>query len=1144
MGDYRDYIVKGKKDPRLQGATPTTPSSDIFSGIANFAGGAANTMMDMTSNLASGASKALIDVSSNIMNPLQGIQNAYNMGEQVVRGTGDIAGGLYESAVGLAQGNMGKSGEGLLRTVKGAANVGSAPLRLIPYAGTYLGNTGEGLSSGIREGAKGIGDIAGGLYGMGNTLLTNPGSQKGIDSMAQVMHGASSLINAPFVAGMSSLPQGAQEGVGKVFAPAMDAVSRTYDDLIQKTGADPKSKEAQRLKTALNDVFNVGSVVFPMANAGKIAKGVQGASETIGKIPGAFGKGISAGGKEFTKSVTGVTFDDLAFNYRNPELAGKVSAGKITPESTFGQITGKLDDLQKNKFGLGKQYEGILSKTPDFKIDHSPMVDFTKKRLKLDFSPQEGFIKTRNTLVSDTELNKLNNLFKDKILYNDFTGENFKAARDSLRNIADFDGSPSSGALKNYAKNAYNEFNTLYRKNLPGMEALDAKFSSAEKLFKPLREEFLKKTSNGWEVKKGINEDTITRVFTNKTKRKALEALEREIPGITKELEALVVHANLNRANVFNTPGAYVRAGTIMGGAATSLATMNPFPLIGSLLTNPTIVSAGARQLGKLFGKGESLIKPMIGGSPLTKAGSFNGPKPGAVATGERAAATGFPQLQSPLQQKLLGAPSAVYAKGPAIRMREKTPNANLTDIPQINPNGKSFTQGKPLQEALKPKLIPEKKVTTNENPIINEKTGETLNDAIQKLKNFGWSENAINKYRDAILGKGNKKVKKLPNDIVTVYRGAPKNQKSIVPGDFITTNYDLAKSYAGEGNVLSKKVKASEILDDANESLGEEYIYRPRSKDATTVKTASEVLGKEFTPVIDESLTSLEKIQSRKAQEYANANYPAIREKYLAKNGVPDENGGYKSITINTDDFRDYLNDGPDKKAYTGTNAHVGHEAASLLSNALYKEALIMQKGKGNNTILTLAGGGGSGKGSASKMFVDQSQYPLVLDQVFGNYEKGMNKLRDAEKSYGYKKEIMFIDRDPTDAFLNGVVPRAVKLGQKGKLPRTVHLNLASGDNLNSRSAVITALKKDKDAKISIVNNNNGDGFAELITDRKQALKYLEGLVYDKTTLQKNLYTALKKKYGIEKIPDNIALGLGLKSSDLRRSIQPKLKL
>jgi hypothetical protein len=67
------------------------------------------------------------------------------------------------------------------------------------------------------------------------------------------------------------------------------------------------------------------------------------------------------------------------------------------------------------------------------------------------------------------------------------------------------------------------------------------------------------------------------------------------------------------------------------------------------------------------------------------------------------------------------------------------------------------------------------------------------------------------------------------PDDIITIYRGATKKQKKIVPGDYITTNKELAKSYTGDGNVLEMEARKGDILDDINEPLGEEYIYRPK---------------------------------------------------------------------------------------------------------------------------------------------------------------------------------------------------------------------------------------------------------------------------------------------------------------------------
>ena len=70
---------------------------------------------------------------------------------------------------------------------------------------------------------------------------------------------------------------------------------------------------------------------------------------------------------------------------------------------------------------------------------------------------------------------------------------------------------------------------------------------------------------------------------------------------------------------------------------------------------------------------------------------------------------------------------------------------------------------------------------------------------------------------------------RKSANKIVTVYRGAPSNQKAIVAGDFVTTNKQLAKDYAGNGIVLEKKVKMPDLLDDINDPLGQEYIYKPK---------------------------------------------------------------------------------------------------------------------------------------------------------------------------------------------------------------------------------------------------------------------------------------------------------------------------
>ncbi len=90
-------------------------------------------------------------------------------------------------------------------------------------------------------------------------------------------------------------------------------------------------------------------------------------------------------------------------------------------------------------------------------------------------------------------------------------------------------------------------------------------------------------------------------------------------------------------------------------------------------------------------------------------------------------------------------------------------------------------------------------------------------------------------KRTNVILGKDlttlDKTANKHPNDTITIYRGVPKGEQSkIVAGDFITTNKQLAKDYAGNGNVISKKVKYNDIIDSKDEPLSEEYLYIPKN--------------------------------------------------------------------------------------------------------------------------------------------------------------------------------------------------------------------------------------------------------------------------------------------------------------------------
>lgn len=77
------------------------------------------------------------------------------------------------------------------------------------------------------------------------------------------------------------------------------------------------------------------------------------------------------------------------------------------------------------------------------------------------------------------------------------------------------------------------------------------------------------------------------------------------------------------------------------------------------------------------------------------------------------------------------------------------------------------------------------------------------------------------------------------PEEELTVYRGVPKDVDAIGSGDWVTADERLAKDYAGDGKVVSMKVKAKDLLTDPSqgderEALLSEMVYQPTETDAS----------------------------------------------------------------------------------------------------------------------------------------------------------------------------------------------------------------------------------------------------------------------------------------------------------------------
>lgn len=254
-------------------------------------------------------------------------------------------------------------------------------------------------------------------------------------------------------------------------------------------------------------------------------------------------------------------------------------------------------------------------------------------------------------------------------------------------------------------------------------------------------------------------------------------------------------------------------------------------------------------------------------------------------------------------------------------------------------------------------------------DPIVNQKTGQTLSQSIKELQKNGWSKQDIEKYRQAVLGQNKPQPKVDPNaindlnptggvfvdynpqarmtaplgsdittldktagmkptDTVTIYRGAPKSQGKINPGDFVTTNKELAQSYTGDGNVLSAKVPASHILDSKSSPLGEEYIYRPNQAHAEAKggvsstgrsSTSSRQLGKDQNQAKTAPTKPLKTSSSDRSVEISTKSSP--------KDSSPQKSPARQGINQNPEPVksqeRSSVNNTPKQRGFTNSVKH-----------------------------------------------------------------------------------------------------------------------------------------------------------------------------------------------------------------------------
>lgn len=227
--------------------------------------------------------------------------------------------------------------------------------------------------------------------------------------------------------------------------------------------------------------------------------------------------------------------------------------------------------------------------------------------------------------------------------------------------------------------------------------------------------------------------------------------------------------------------------------------------------------------------------------------------------------------------------------------------------------------------------------------------------------------------------------------------------------------------------------------------------------------------------PQIEKSAIKLNPEQSRIEAEsikLVQENFPQMAAQYREKFGK----------TLNVDDARKLFPAYEASHESRLANAAAGHEPASALVKGIYETMMREPDPTGRNTVLFMAGGGGSGKTStlryndAFKPFLDQAQ--VVVDGTLANPKSAAYRI-DRALAADKNVQIVTIYRDPQAAFAHAL-ERAQSTGRPVPLeafaaahegyPKTIKL-------LQER------YKGDPRVDFHFIDNNQGAGNARLST-------------------------------------------------------------
>lgn len=313
--------------------------------------------------------------------------------------------------------------------------------------------------------------------------------------------------------------------------------------------------------------------------------------------------------------------------------------------------------------------------------------------------------------------------------------------------------------------------------------------------------------------------------------------------------------------------------------------------------------------------------------------------------------------------------------------------------------------------------------------------------------------------------------------------------------------------------NTALQTAKQNTLLDAARKPIADQVHDEVQKRGAefnVTGKPATEEVKPVAQPVVEKGNTSPEAPTLKPAEMPMATKEPAeFAKTYLENNKAQAEKdyatrtrqefGNTKNNIVSGDEAKFIIPGfGPDKSVPY-------HEAASAFAKEHYAN-LLKDPATKDKDVMIMAGGSGAGKSSSLREVLGKEEgnldnYAAVVDTNLGDM-KGAESRIGAARASGRNVAINYVYRDPEDAYMNGVVPRAARTGRI--VTPVIHADTHAG-SFDTIFKLAEKYKDDPHVAINAVDNSRGIGKQAVVP-----LDFLKDKGYTKEQIELKIHQKL----------------------------------